>query len=595
MPIAMTLRTRLFLSFSALITVALLGLLLGLFSVMQTGREQERSITQNFTTIEVSQQLRKALGDQLMLILSDSPDPARLDAAQQHFRQVLQQGYRQSGDETERQAYSGIEAANRTFLKDLALVESSGASLLDDQDLARSADDLRHRLQELHQYALENIKLSEARSRQRAWLSAGLLGLVGIAILLIGFITAHSIARRFGAPIETMAKAADKIGQGDFDVTLPISTVSEMASLIRRFGLMAEALRQYKATNVEALDYGRKRLQAVLDSISDGMVIIDRHGCVEHANPVASQQLFPGCDPHGKEVGALLDNPELSQATLRVLHGESLEETPRDLEREIDGENRVLAWSMTPVTHDDGRNMGAVMVVRDVTELRNFERVRNEFVLRASHELRTPVTGMHMAFGLLRERLEFPAESRELDLVRTVDEEMSRLVRLINDLLNFSRYQSGLQKLDRRPCDLPELLGEVRKRFGELAENKQIRLELELEDELPAMKLDSLQFERVLDNLLDNALRHTPSGGEILLQARRQGERVAVAVTDSGEGIPYSQQGRIFEPFVQVGRKKGGVGLGLALCKEIVQLHGGRIAVHSQPGKGTRFSILLPV
>ena len=112
---------------------------------------------------------------------------------------------------------------------------------------------------------------------------------------------------------------------------------------------------------------------------------------------------------------------------------------------------------------------------------------------------------------------------------------------------------------------------------------------------MPALNADEAQLERVLDNLLDNALRHTANGGQIRLQARRHGERVIMSVEDNGEGIAYSQQGRIFEPFVQVGRKKGGAGLGLALCKEIVQLHGGRIGVYSRPGQGTQFYMALPL
>ncbi|MNO57054.1 Alginate biosynthesis sensor protein KinB [compost metagenome] len=595
LPIPMTLRTRLFLSISALMTVALLGLLLGLFSVMQMGWEQEKEISRNFATIEVSQQLRQSLGDQLVVILSGSPDRDRLARAQEQFRKALERGAQQAQGETEQQTYANIDMANRAFLANLAKSGDALPNPFEDEELGRSADQLRSRLQVLHENALSNVAAAEQKSRHRARMSAALLGIIGIAILVIGFITAHSMARRFGAPIETMAAAADKIGQGDFDVTLPISTVAEMASLIRRFGLMAEALRQYKATNIEALDQGRKRLQAVLDSINDGLVILDRKGQVEHANPVAIQQLFSQGDPQGSELGSLLGNPQLAETARHVLRGGTQEGTPEDLTVEIDGETRLLAWNMTAVAQDDGRNIGAVMVVRDVTEQRNFERVHSEFVLRASHELRTPVTGMHMAFGLLQERLKFPAESREQDLMQTVDEEMHRLVRLINDLLNFSRYQSGMQKLELQPCKVSELLGEVRRRFSEQAESREIRLELDANDELPSLNLDHLQIERVLDNLLSNALRHTPSGGEIRIQALRQGERLAIAVEDSGDGIPYSQQGRIFEPFVQVGRKKGGAGLGLALCKEIVQLHGGRISVRSQPGKGTRFSISLPL
>ncbi|MNN17502.1 Alginate biosynthesis sensor protein KinB [compost metagenome] len=235
------------------------------------------------------------------------------------------------------------------------------------------------------------------------------------------------------------------------------------------------------------------------------------------------------------------------------------------------------------------------MVLHDVTEQRAFERVRSEFVLRASHELRTPVTGMHMAFGLFRERAHFAPDSREADLLDTVNEEMQRLMQLINDLLNFSRYQNGLQKLTLTPCSIEDLLEQAQTRFAESASEKEIDLLVEVQGPLPWLQADQLQLDRVLDNLIDNALRHTGSGGRIRLQARRHGDRVIISVEDNGEGIAYGQQGRIFEPFVQVGRKKGGAGLGLALCKEIVQLHGGRMGVYSRPGQGTQFYIALTV
>jgi NtrC-family two-component system sensor histidine kinase KinB len=268
---------------------------------------------------------------------------------------------------------------------------------------------------------------------------------------------------------------------------------------------------------------------------------------------------------------------------------------PDDLGIEVDGETRLLTYSLTPVIHTQGQILGAVMVLHDVTEQRAFERVRSEFVLRASHELRTPVTGMHMAFGLFRERAHFPPESREADLLDTVNEEMQRLMQLINDLLNFSRYQNGLQKLTLAPCSIEELLEQAQIRFSDGAQDKGVELLIEVQEPLPRLQADQPQLDRVLDNLIDNALRHTASGGLIRLQARRHGDRVIISVEDNGEGIAYGQQGRIFEPFVQVGRKKGGAGLGLALCKEIVQLHGGRMGVYSRPGQGTQFYMTLTV
>lgn len=454
---------------------------------------------------------------------------------------------------------------------------------------------LRNGLIAEHKQALDNIDETQRNAREHALLIAGLLGLVGLAVLAIGFITAHGIARRFGEPIEALAKAADNIGQGNFDVTLPISPAVELTQLTRRFGIMAEALREHQATNVDELLAGQQRLQAVLDSIDDGLLMIDRQGQLEHLNPVAQRQLGWDEGRLGQGLGTALQRPELDEQLQTVLRGGTLERAPEDLSIEVDGESRLLTYSLTPVIHPQGHILGAVMVLHDVTEQRAFERVRSEFVLRASHELRTPVTGMHMAFGLFRERAHFTEDSREADLLNTVNEEMQRLMQLINDLLNFSRYQNGLQKLTLAPCNIDDLLEQAQERFAERANEQSIELLVEVHTPLPRLQADQAQLDRVLDNLIDNALRHTSHHGQIRLQARRHGERVIVSVEDNGEGIAYGQQGRIFEPFVQVGRKKGGAGLGLALCKEIVQLHGGRMGVYSRPGQGTQFYMALPL
>lgn len=595
MKLAIKLRTRLFLSISALITVALLGLLLGVVSVMQMAKSQEALIRNNFITLDLGLKLRQTLGDQLILMLRNHPDPKALESSANEYLALLDEGMEH---EREHKLDNGFAQAREDYELFLEAFKEAHANALDigsDQELSDRFNSLRNGLIEEHRKALDNIYTAQAAARDRAIIIAGLLGLVGLAVLIIGFVTAHGIARRFGAPIEALAKAADNIGKGNYEVVLPLSSAAEMNLLTRRFGTMAEALRQHQATNVDELLAGQQRLQAVLDSIDDGLLMIDQQGRLEHLNPVAQRQLGWDEGRLGQPLGEALGRPELDQQLLTVLRGGSLERAPEDLSVDIEGETRLLTYSLTPVSQPKGPILGAVMVLHDVTEQRAFERVRSEFVLRASHELRTPVTGMHMAFGLFLERARFDPQSRETDLLNTVNEEMQRLMQLINDLLNFSRYQNGLQKLTLATCNLEQMLNEARARFADRATAKNIELLIDLQPELPVLNADQAQLERVLDNLLDNALRHTASGGQIRLQARRHGERVIMSIEDSGEGIAYGQQGRIFEPFVQVGRKKGGAGLGLALCKEIVQLHGGRIGVYSRPGQGTQFYMALPL
>jgi NtrC-family two-component system sensor histidine kinase KinB len=595
MKLQMKLRTRLFLGFSALMTVALLGLLLALVSVMQMAKSQEQLIRNNFSIIEINQQLRQALGNHLIVMLAEDHNLDALDAVRQTFQQTLERGIAEASDDTDRQAFQAVASAYARFIEELDAARHQSWTLLEDNSLSQAFNQVRTLMSDMQRAAYDKIRDTELRSRDRASLLAGLLGLTAIAVLLIGFITAHSFARRFGEPIERLSAAADQIGRGDFNISLPTPPIAELSSLSRRFGLMAQALHEFKQTNVEALVNGQQRLQALLDSIDDGLLIIDRDGRLEHANPVAQRQLAWENEHLGSTLGEALGHPELDNAARQVLDDKSLSDPPEDLIIEADGERRLLAWRISPVRHHDGRISGAGMVLHDVTEQRTFERVRNEFVLRASHELRTPVTGMQMAFSLLRERLRYPAGSRESDLFDTVHEEMQRLVRLINDLLNFSRYQSGQQKLELEQCDIPELLEAARQRFEVAANEQDVQLKLELQQPLPTLMLDRQQIERVMDNLLSNALRHTPKGGEVRLLARHHGERMILSVEDNGEGIPYSQQARIFEPFVQIGRRRGGAGLGLALCKEIAQLHGGRIGVHSRIGHGTIFYVALPI
>ena len=595
MKLAIKLRTRLFLSISALITVALLGLLLGVVSVMQMAKSQEALIRNNFITLDLGLKLRQSLGDQLILMLRNQPDSKALQASTGEYLALLDEGIEH---ERKNDLHSGFAQAREDynhFLQAFHQADSEALNLSTDNELSSRFNQLRNGLITEHRRALDTIYAAQASARDRALIIASLLGLVGLAVLIIGFITAHGIARRFGAPIEALAKAADNIGKGNFEVVLPLSSATEMNLLTRRFGIMAEALRQHQATNVDELLAGQQRLQAVLDSIDDGLLMIDQQGRLEHLNPVAQRQLGWDESRLGQPLGEALQRTELDQQLQTVLRGGSLERLPEDLSVDIEGENRLLTYSLTPVSQPKGPILGAVMVLHDVTEQRAFERVRSEFVLRASHELRTPVTGMHMAFGLFLERARFDPQSRETDLLNTVNEEMQRLMQLINDLLNFSRYQNGLQKLTLAPCDIEEMLEQARARFADRAAAKNIELLIDLQPPMPELNADQAQLERVLDNLLDNALRHTADGGQIRLQARRHGERVIISVEDNGEGIAYGQQGRIFEPFVQVGRKKGGAGLGLALCKEIVQLHGGRIGAYSRPGQGTQFYMALPL
>lgn len=591
----MKLRSRLFLGISGLLAVALLGLLLGLYSVLHLTQAQNDAMSRNLGFIAATDGLAHELTKQVTLLLAENVDRDALRSSDETFERWLASAEASAVEQSDRDAVDAIQRDYEAFSEIIARPFTVRRALLQNNEFSAAIMAMRNRISSVQLRYVEEVQRTTTMTQERSTMIATLLGLVVVAVLLIGLITANSIAQRVGRPIEALARAADRIGRGDFRVMLPISPVAELSILSRRFGLMADSLQEFKNSDLAALQAERKRLQAVLDSMDGGLLIFNCDGGLEHINPVARRQLGCGEAHLGRRLGDALEYPELDEQLDRVLSGQTWEEGEQDLQVVAGGETRVLSYSLSSVSDDESQVICAVMVLRDVTNQRAFERVRSEFVLRASHELRTPVAGMHMAFALLRERLKLPEDGREADLAMTVDEEMRRLVCLINDLLNFSRYQSGLQKLEAQSSDVEQLLLQSHHRFANQAIDQGVDLRIDLKGQLPALELDELKISRVLDNLIGNALRHTSRGGRVTLKAGRKGDRLLIHVEDDGEGISHSQQARVFEPFAQVGNKRGGVGLGLALCKEIVLLHGGSIAVESAPGEGSRFTVSLPL
>src|SRR5262249_9927106 len=201
------------------------------------------------------------------------------------------------------------------------------------------------------------------------------------------------------------------------------------------------------------------------------------------------------------------------------------------------GERRILTCSLHRFAEGESGRPGVVMVMRDVTVQREFDRMRSDFVLRASHELRTPIASIRMGLGLLGEKFRFEPGSRDEELYETVQLEIARMVRLLSDLLDLSRLRVGEQTMGRAPTDVGAIVAGARQRFAPAAASGGIELDASIEAGLPRLELCRSAFDRVLDNLIDNALRHTQRGGSIGLGAAQSGRRVTITVADNGEGI----------------------------------------------------------
>jgi signal transduction histidine kinase len=343
----------------------------------------------------------------------------------------------------------------------------------------------------------------------------------------------------------------------------------------------------------------RGRLQALIDSSRDGVVLIglDRRILICNA-PTLRMLELPGqpADWVGKPLRkALLSLARFAPQVLEIAIGETRriavgDEPAREGEYQLD--NQAIHWMNLPVL---GAGLGRLLVFRDVTEERNVEKMQADLAHMMVHDLRSPLTAIIGASDLLAKKMA-SLKDADKDLADIVRDSAERMLGLVNDILNVSQLEAGQMPLNRAPVALPPLVLEVLQLQSGAIENKHLTVESTLTDaDLPMLWGDLRLLVRVLQNLVGNAVKFTPDGGQLTIDAQVEGRLLRVAVFNSGEGIPPEIRGRLFNKFVRGNQKEHGSGLGLAFCHLVVEAHGGQIWVESEPGQGATFRFTVPL
>lgn len=410
---------------------------------------------------------------------------------------------------------------------------------------------------------------------------------LGMTVLL-SIILANTITK----PIKEITAQATEMAEGNFDRSVDVRSHDEIGRLGQAFNYMSMRLREALASNEEE----KKRLASILSNMSDGVIATDDTGHVIVMNRRAQQIL------------ELTDEQAMGKPIVDVL-GFSEEETHRYmtgdenfimLQREsTDGDLVKVRVNFTAIRRRDQEMTGMIAVLHDVTEEEKMESSRREFVANVSHELRTPLTTIKSYLEALEDGA---LEDRELAqrFIGVTRAESERMIRLVTDLLNLSRFDSRQAIMIPEPVSITSMLEEVVDRFSFQLQQRDIELELNIEANMPLVYCDPDQIDQVLDNLISNAIKYSFEGGRIEVNAHRtEQDFVEIRVIDNGIGIPGKHLDRIFERFYRVdkarSRNMGGTGLGLSIAREIIKAHGGTIHLDSEMNKGTRVVFTLPL
>ena len=408
-------------------------------------------------------------------------------------------------------------------------------------------------------------------------LTGTIFAIMPVVMLLVAISTS-----RLSKPLHDMSNAAIEMSKGRFNVRANERASGEIGILARALNTLCDNLAQ----TIYQLQSEKRQLNQLLSSFTDGVAAIDNIGCLTHYNP-ALMKMFGAVEV--KVPMDLVPDESIWELFREVYDSRE----PTSMHYSLPNE-RALWITIVPVTDEAGECTGVVGLFKDVTDLERLERTRRDYVANVSHELRTPLTAVRGLLEPLSDGMITDEETRQR-YYRIMLREVIRLSRLITDMLELSRLQSGTEHMELHAVNLTELLQDTRQNYLNEAAQRGIKLKLDL-DEIPFAMTDEDRVEQLLVILIDNAMHYTPEGGSITIgAARTAGERILVTVADTGCGIAPEDLPHVFERFFKTdrSRKEGGTGLGLSIAKQIIDKLGENIYVESNVGGGTSFHFTL--
>ncbi len=426
--------------------------------------------------------------------------------------------------------------------------------------------------------------------------------LVVIAIALV-------VSQRIVRPIRQVTGAARAIGRGEFDQEIPVTSSDEVGILAEEFNSMRWNLK----SAVEKLTGEEKKMTAIVNSIAEGLILVDSDNRVLHINPAAERLLDLSPDSIDKDIAEIIQNEELihifEEDQRQILQHKPTDQIPSknegiNLISEVTlaryNEKLVLRIIASPFLNENGLILGTVYLFDDITREKEIDQMKSDFISLVSHELRTPLTSIIGFVSFILDGKAGTINDRQRNSLARVQRQSKRLAALINDLLDISRIESGRIQMDQASISLLEIVTQRIEEIRPQADEKSIQLALTAPESVPNILGDEARMGQVFTNLIGNAIKFTPNNGEVSVKVEADGNLLHVEVIDTGPGIPPEEHQKIFDKFYQLSdistRQQGGSGLGLSISKSIVEAHGGKLWIDDgNQGKGSNFQFVLPL
>ncbi|HJZ69671.1 MAG TPA: ATP-binding protein [Blastocatellia bacterium] len=604
-----SLRGKLTFSYGLLIIIILAVSAWSIYHFASLGRAIDIILVNNYKSIIAAANMKEALDRQdsaaLFFIAGHSKNAREhFEANSQKFAHEFEIAANNITEPGEAEIVADINAKYQTYRKDLEslLARSQPGELssfyfhrLDPEFLA-----LKDKLDDLLQLNQQAMLAANDRAvsvSRRGEISTAIMAAIGLTVaLLFAWRFSQSVAQ----PISVLAEKAKRIGGGDFDQHISISSRDEIGVLATEFNRMLVRLRDLRKSDYGRLLIEQKKSDAVIDSICEPVIVTDARGHLIKVNRAARQLL-------GDSTNGDRGDSDLSLSDLKG--GERILSAVRDIVSmqrpvaaeddaaivpfKLGGAERDFRLRATPMRDSEGRLIGAVTLLEDITAITEVDKLKTEFISIASSKLREPLRALQLALHAVAEGYTGELNEQQNELLEGARANADKLDELIGDLLQLAEIESGARRLSLERLRPIELARGAVERFRPVAESEGIKLENKVWPDLSWVMGDRPAIATIFDNLVSNAIRHTARGGSITVEAAEHVGRVYFSVRDTGDGIAEQYLPTIFSRFVRVGDQAEGKGLGLALVKRLVEAQGGQVSVQSRLGEGSTFTFAL--
>jgi two-component system, NtrC family, sensor histidine kinase KinB len=593
------LRTRLYLGLLPLLLLFIAVGAVGTHLYRDLAGTFERSLTVSYRAMIGAYEMREAATLMAAAItLSERGDPvgARKTYEEQRarFRRHLMEQSAVSSD-TERgaklgeleKAFGALDAAGESRLDGLG-----DASLAVMRETEVALFKTVKTIEQIAELDYAEVAAAAERARGLSRKSINFLVLAMVAAILLSVYLSYRLARSLLRPIQALQTSVAAFGEGKLDDDVPVTSQDELGELARTFNIMAAKLRTYRDAMKESVTRARRTMEATLTSTPDPLFVVAADGHHEVRNPAA--EAIAALPEMTGGLPAALDEP------LKQVMSTGEHYLPTDYSEvvtlHVDGGERHYLPRILAIGDELTGFGGAAVILQDVTKFRLLDDVKGNLVSTVSHELKTPLTSLRMAVYLLLEQNFGPITPRQRELLETARDDAERLLRILNDLLDLSRLESGRSTLKRGPVAIAGFLEDMAHELRSITEAARQKVVVSVDPVLATMNVDADRLRHVFINLLTNASKYSGPDTTITLYAQSVADGfIRFGVRDQGPGIAAENLPHVFEKFYRVpDQEKKGAGLGLTIAREIVVSHGGSIACSSKAGEGSDFYFLLP-